>query len=566
MNALIVSEPGEGGVFAYVESLCHYLIGQGITVHLGYSDRRASERLAALVRHVESNGGLTANMGVGSGAGLRDIRAFFRLWRLALRARPDVVHCHSSKAGVLGRSLALVGIRACYFYHPHAYYGLRPARRAIDAVYEAIEALFGRIGTTIVISSDERRFALERLHIASGRVVFIPNGVDTGRFAPASLEQKLALREAFGLPRHGVVLGAMARLSAQKDPVTLYRAFASACSGRPDLHLVHVGTGELEPEVDQLIAILGIGHRVTRLRYLGDPTGFYRAVDGFILTSTYEGMSLAALEAMSSDLPLILSRAPGNFDLLELPLSQAWSAAPGDPEEFERGIGLWHASHFSRLPPNHRSVAMERFDSGKAQAAVLAEYRDAVGAAGTMGAWSARLPVLVWLLCIVCESTDRFSRANTRRMLYPSFHAITGVTYENFFEWNVILRKAGHVVAYGVGSLLLGRLARYETRRDRPSEWSLSCAAIALLGTALVAALDEWHQTTIPSRTGTVADVVLDTCAGLAAQILVFLTWAPIRPRARSSEKRAALPLDRDPCDPRDQDGLEGQPNPQERG
>jgi VanZ family protein len=53
-------------------------------------------------------------------------------------------------------------------------------------------------------------------------------------------------------------------------------------------------------------------------------------------------------------------------------------------------------------------------------------------------------------------------------------------------------------------------------------------ATIAVLGTALVASLDEWHQSFIPSRTGTPRDVLLDTCAGIAAQILILL-WATLR-------------------------------------
>jgi VanZ family protein len=48
-------------------------------------------------------------------------------------------------------------------------------------------------------------------------------------------------------------------------------------------------------------------------------------------------------------------------------------------------------------------------------------------------------------------------------------------------------------------------------------------ASIAVLMTAFVASLDEWHQSFIPSRTGTPRDVALDTCAGIAAQILIFL-------------------------------------------
>jgi glycosyltransferase involved in cell wall biosynthesis/VanZ family protein len=542
MNVLILSEPGENGVFTFVEALCHFLIERGVTVHLGYSDRRGSDRLEALVAHVESRGGLTANMEVGSGAGPADLRAFLRVWRLAERVRPDVVHCHSSKAGVIGRSLALAGLRSSFVYQPHAYYGMSPERRPGDGAYRAMEAAFGRIGTTIVVSEGERRFATERLGIPARRLKFIANGVDVDRFTPADAAEKQALRQRFGIPRHALVLGAMSRLSSQKDPLTLYRAFAAACEGRPDLHLFHVGSGELGPEVRRAVAGLGIGGRVARLGYLSDPTGFYKAVDGFILTSTYEGLSLASLEAISSNLPVILSRAPGNADLLDLPLSHAWGADPGDAEGFARAIGLWHASRLLRPAPNHRAVALERFDGRNAQAEVLAHYHSvARGGASAVAAWSARLPAAIWIGLIACESTDKFSRANTRRLLYPPFHLLTGVSSDDFYGWNFFIRKAGHVLLYGTLGALLYRLARHELPGPRPRAWSLPCAAMALAGTALVAALDEWHQTTIPSRTGTVADVLLDTAAGLAALALIACLSAALlaRPPAARAARRS---------------------------
>jgi glycosyltransferase involved in cell wall biosynthesis/VanZ family protein len=522
MKVLMVSEPGENGVFTYVEALCYYLIEQGVSVHLGYSDRRGSDRLTALVAHVEASGGQTANMEVGSGVEVGDVRAFFRLWRLAVRVRPDVIHCHSSKAGVLGRSLAFAGIRSGYAYHPHAYYGMRPNRARRDVLYDAIEGWFGQIGTTVLISAGERNYALKRLRVPIGRLAFISNGVDTNRFAPVPPPKKNALRDAFGIPRDRIVLGAISRLSPQKDPLTLYRAFAIASSERPDLHLFHVGDGELGPEVDRLILELGLGHRVTRLRYLSDSTVFYQAVDGFILTSTYEGLSLAALEAMSSDLPLILSRAPGNIDLLYLPLSHAWGAAPGDAAQFAGCIGLWHASRREGAPSSHRSIAMEKFDCANAQADVLAHYRSLVRADLGPPSWPARLPALVWIGLIAFESTDGFSRANTRRFLYPLFHFFTGISDAGFYDWNIVLRKTGHVLLYGTLSALLYRFTSHEFGH-RLKAWSFRCAALAFLGTILVAGLDELHQTFIPSRTGTLADVFLDGCAGLAAQALVFM-------------------------------------------
>ncbi len=82
------------------------------------------------------------------------------------------------------------------------------------------------------------------------------------------------------------------------------------------------------------------------------------------------------------------------------------------------------------------------------------------------------------------------------------------------------IRKAGHVVGYGMLSILLFRAWRATLPAMSDVKWTPRWANIAILGTALVASLDEWHQSFIPSRTGRWQDVVLDTCAGIAAQIL----------------------------------------------
>ena len=70
-------------------------------------------------------------------------------------------------------------------------------------------------------------------------------------------------------------------------------------------------------------------------------------------------------------------------------------------------------------------------------------------------------------------------------------------------------------------------------------KWSWRWANIAILGTLLVASLDEWHQSFIPSRTGRWQDVVLDTCAGLGAQVLVFV-WVGLASR-RAEETDATI-------------------------
>jgi VanZ family protein len=126
------------------------------------------------------------------------------------------------------------------------------------------------------------------------------------------------------------------------------------------------------------------------------------------------------------------------------------------------------------------------------------------------------------MIVIAIESTDWLSAHHTSQILYPLLHFLFGLDPDSFETWHFFIRKGGHVFGYGLLSILLFRAWRETLPEKTGARWSSRWASIAVLGTALVASLDEWHQSYIPSRTGTVHDVILDTCAGIAAQILLF--------------------------------------------
>jgi VanZ family protein len=135
-------------------------------------------------------------------------------------------------------------------------------------------------------------------------------------------------------------------------------------------------------------------------------------------------------------------------------------------------------------------------------------------------AWIA---AILWLIVIVIESTSYLSSHTTSRILYPLLHFFFGMDHAHFEHWHFYIRKGGHVFGYGLLSILLFRAWRETLPSLRNARWTLRWATIAVLGTALVASFDEWHQSYLPSRTGTPRDVLLDTCAGIGAQILMFL-------------------------------------------
>ena len=137
-------------------------------------------------------------------------------------------------------------------------------------------------------------------------------------------------------------------------------------------------------------------------------------------------------------------------------------------------------------------------------------------------AWIA---AILWLILIAIESTAALSAHNTSRILYPLLHYLFSMDWDRFEVWHYYIRKSGHVIGYGTLSILLFRAWRATLPAMSDVKWTQRWATIAVLGTTLVASLDEWHQSLLPSRTGTIRDVILDTCAGIAAQVIVFLWW-----------------------------------------
>jgi VanZ family protein len=148
-----------------------------------------------------------------------------------------------------------------------------------------------------------------------------------------------------------------------------------------------------------------------------------------------------------------------------------------------------------------------------------------------IGAW---WPVAAGIAIIALESTEYFGADRTSHPLRVLFQALFGSVSDA--RWGVIhfyIRKSGHFLGYGA----LGLAWLRAWWLSLPQFRFLFDAELALAGTALVAACDEWHQAYLPNRTGTPWDVLLDCCGALALQWVVFVYVRLFRP---------ALHFDRD--------------------
>jgi len=129
-------------------------------------------------------------------------------------------------------------------------------------------------------------------------------------------------------------------------------------------------------------------------------------------------------------------------------------------------------------------------------------------------------PVAVGVLVILAESTEMMGADHTSGPLRRLFEWLFG--HIGDASWDMVhhfVRKTGHFTGYGAIGLAWLR-AWWMTL---PHSRFLQDSLLALLGTATVASLDEWHQTYLPNRTGTPVDVLLDCCGALTLQLIVYV-------------------------------------------
>lgn len=241
----------------------------------------------------------------GTGIGPADVVPWLRLLRRVHRA--DVVHAHSSKAGFLVRSAALVTGRTdrCVFT-PHAWSFLAfPGwKRSVLVAAERLAARWCRI--IVAVSDDERAAGLDRRVGSVHQYRLVPNGVDLSRFEARPGERRQPDR-----------ILVISRLSPQKRPALVLAAFGALHRTRPSVTLALAGDGPLRPSIEAMAAADGLSSAVELLGHIDDVAVELARASCLLLASSYEGCPLSVLEAMAAGVPVVATRAPGTTGLIE---------------------------------------------------------------------------------------------------------------------------------------------------------------------------------------------------------------------------------------------------------
>jgi glycosyltransferase involved in cell wall biosynthesis len=325
-RVLLAFEPPDGGVAENVAQLA-----------LGLGDHGWQVELAAPRQSIVDDRGAAAGIPVhrldwarGYGHPGHDYRSARQLARCLRRKRFDLLHCHSAKAGVIGR---LVGpaARVPVVYSPHCFpfigeFG--PARRIFATT---VERALAPLGDRIICVCEYERQQGRRIGIAERRLAVVRNGCAP---CPTGIQEDEATQRFAG---DSPLVASIAVLRRQKRLDVLIDASPSILARAPHAKVAVIGDGPLRDELTARAARLGLDSE-PRFAFLpfASSTAHLAATDVFVLPSSWEALAIGLLEALACGTPTVATDVGGSSEVV-VP-ETGILVPPGDPEALADGV------------------------------------------------------------------------------------------------------------------------------------------------------------------------------------------------------------------------------------
>lgn len=245
---------------------------------------------------------------------LKDPVAVARLTAMFRREKPDIVHTHSSKAGIVGRIAArLAGVP--HVVHSAHGWAFNPHQPGLErSFYQTLERSVGAFTDAIVLVAQANLDAAKELRIGRPEQYrIIRSGIEVERFARQPADRASVCAE-FGFDPAGFIIGSVARLSSPKEPYLLVEALARIAPRHPEAALLLVGEGEYRALSEAAVARHGLGDRVRLAGLRDDVPRLLGACDAFALATRWEGLPRVLPQALAAGLPIVVSAVDGTVE------------------------------------------------------------------------------------------------------------------------------------------------------------------------------------------------------------------------------------------------------------
>lgn len=229
----------------------------------------------------------------------------------------DLVHCHSPICAAIVRffyNKYRKDGKHKLIYTAHGFHFYAGAPKKNWLIYYPIEKIASK-WTDILITINKEDYQRAKTNFYAKKIMYLPGvGVDSQKYKEISERDVELLRQELGAGEQQIMLLSVGELSERKNHEVVIRAL----QGAPNLNVKYyiAGLGHLRDYLEQLIQELNMESQVILLGYRTDVADLYHAADAFIFPSHQEGLSMALMEAVASDIPVLCSNIRGNCDLI----------------------------------------------------------------------------------------------------------------------------------------------------------------------------------------------------------------------------------------------------------
>ncbi len=249
---------------------------------------------------------------------LQDIVTLLRLVWLMRSEKINIVHTHSSKAGMLGRIAAWLAGVPIVIHTVHGWPFHDYQFRLWRGVYIFIERMAARLATRLIaVSEATRRQGLKNRIGSEQQYTVILPGSNLRDFTPAGKAVKRSVRGSFGFAADALLVGMIACLKPQKAPENFVRAAAYVIQREPRARFLLVGDGLRRKYVEQEISRWELQNRLVLTGWRRDVPGLMGALDLLVLSSLWEGLPCVFAQAQACGLPIVATDVAGAREAIE---------------------------------------------------------------------------------------------------------------------------------------------------------------------------------------------------------------------------------------------------------
>lgn len=245
----------------------------------------------------------------------KDVKAVLKVRSFIKYYHPDVIYCHSSKAGGIGR-IANIGTGIPLVYNPHGWAFNMKVGCLRRNVYLWMERLLSPLTTRyIIISNYEKMSAIQHRVVRADKMKVIFNGIDMN-----AVDKEVMLgtvtRASLKIPKNAYLIGMVGRISQQKAPDIFIQVAAFLKDILPNTYFMIVGDGDQRNDIEQLIKDYKLEERVIITGWVNNPVAYASLFDQAMLLSRWEGFGLVLVEYMKLGKPIIATEVDAISDLI----------------------------------------------------------------------------------------------------------------------------------------------------------------------------------------------------------------------------------------------------------